>query len=74
MNFNVICLDEEIKAAMWRNMVEEKYFKCHLYEDINDETKDKFTDYDFYNKEENKFNMSNLKKEIKKHEKHLRFK
>jgi hypothetical protein len=28
-------LDIEIRSVMWRNMVEEKYFKFRVFEDMN---------------------------------------
>lgn len=41
---NLTTLNSEIKSAMWRNQVEDKFFKFQFFEQIGGEIHDRFTD------------------------------
>ncbi|CDW84101.1 UNKNOWN [Stylonychia lemnae] len=67
-------LDLEIEAVLWRNQIEEEYFKLQFFEELLPVTYDKFTDSNFYEKEGNEFKMEALKKESILYEKKLKLK
>ncbi|CDW73934.1 UNKNOWN [Stylonychia lemnae] len=67
-------LDLEIEAVLWRNQIEEEYFKLQFFEELLPVTYAKFTDSNFYEKEGNQFKMESLKKESKIYEKKLKLK
>jgi hypothetical protein len=49
---------------MWRNQIEEGNFKLGFFEELGEEMEKKFTDPDYYEKTENKFDMKKLKIEM----------
>lgn len=65
-------LDPEIDAVFWRNQIEEDKFKLVFFEDLNEKSYLKYTDKEYYSKEENKFNMETYKRELREFEDRLR--
>jgi hypothetical protein len=61
VNYTPNGLDEEIKSVIWRNMVEEKYFKFGIIENLNEDATYRLINENHY-KDKGEFKMSAFKK------------
>ena len=61
---NITTLMSEIDSVMWRNQVEDKFFRFQFFENIGEKVHERMSDARYFEKEGRKYNIKTLKKEV----------
>ena len=64
ISLNPSSIDLEVESALWRNLVETKYFTFQFLEELNPVLAEKFTDHNYYDKEGKTFSIKQIKEDL----------
>ena len=64
ISLNPKSIDQETDSVLWRNQIEQRYFKIKFFEELHPSLGKKLSDPKYYDIEENVFNLKKAKTEM----------